>query len=73
MIISFTTTTMNARTEEKTYWFTVKLPGYECTAIDVGFNEKAEFVCASGSFFNLDPEVQKQIIAATVPMAEKVV
>jgi len=73
MIISFTTTTVDARTKEKTYWFTVKLRGHECTALDLGFDKNANFVCASGSVFNLEPEVQQQIIKATAPMVEKVV
>lgn len=73
MIISYVSTTMDPQTREKTYWFTVKLRGHECTSLDVGFDKNGKWVSASGSVLSLDPKVQKEIVEATIPMVEKVI
>lgn len=73
MIITFATTTVDTRTKEITYWFTVKLPGYECTALDVGFDKNGNFISASGTVLNLPADVQEEIVKATSPMVAQVV
>ena len=72
MIITFSTTTVDVRDQKVTFWFNVRLRGYECTALDVGFDKDGNLICASGSFLSLDPKDQAEIIAATAPMVKRI-
>lgn len=73
MIITFSTKTVDTRNGDVTYWFNIKLPGYECTALDAGFNKDGKMISASGSVLALDPTVQKEIEKATAPMVARLV
>lgn len=56
---------------KKTYWFAIRLQGYEFTNLSVGFDQNVKWVSATGEFFELDPDVKAYALAETKPMAEK--
>ena len=73
MIIKFTNTTVDPRNEEMTYWFTIKLAGYEYTCIDLGFSKAGELTNASRTFFELDKRTQSEVEVEVKAMLPKVV
>ena len=73
MIIKFATTTIDPRNEELTYWFSIRLPGYEYTSIDVGLSREGALTNASRNFLDLEKQVQEKALTELQSMLPKVV
>lgn len=73
LAVTFSLETVDSRTNQVTYWFDVKVPGYECTNICLGLSHTGEWTTASGSFFDLDTKMKTDALEMARKLLPKLI